>query len=282
MDTLRIAARITASLSPDELGKDPEYDAVYLDALMDGQAEPPREIPESWPVSKLAKKYWPAVRHDVKFGFDLPKFESDVRGSVRRRFAQALESALAGYVPWPPTEFPEPFEDCVLAIEHGENAKMWSKLVCDGKVVYRSEIPQMDPWDERRGARIKESIESQASDIVDKFMEYEEGGGTSPSRKERRKPVGHASQSAVEQAIYPKLIASLNEYGPGSSVWWDVFEQLGMVDWTPITDFDEVVSKARELGMDDGVIRQLRDNWRTYRTFYMPEHLDILREKGLL
>jgi hypothetical protein len=113
----------------------------------------------------------------------------------------------------------------------------------------------------------------------------------------RRVLAGIASpdQKAVEEALYGH--SGGNPAEQGSSIWWLVFDEIGMEDWTPLTDFPAVEAEAVRLiaewskGWNDSpegkaktsarLLASLKGNWEAYRSEYMPEHVRILGEKGL-
>lgn len=101
---------------------------------------------------------------------------------------------------------------------------------------------------------------------------------------------------AVEKLLYPDITLPIPEDEQGSSIWWSVFDELGMVDWTPFTDYSKVEAKAKELleqwsagwhpdidkaEMIENGLQSLKDNWEDYQKHYMPEHLEKLKAAGL-
>jgi len=103
----------------------------------------------------------------------------------------------------------------------------------------------------------------------------------------------------IEQALYNHS-GAYPEENQGSSIWWLVFDEMDMTDWTPVTNYAQVEAKAKELLQEwskgwhadftpeekqsriDDSIQSLKKNWATYRKSYMPEHIKILQEKGLM
>lgn len=111
-----------------------------------------------------------------------------------------------------------------------------------------------------------------------------------------------ASLKEVEDVIYPgrrEEFASLGEDEQGSSIWWQVFPELGMLDWTPMTDYSKVEQTARGLlekwsqgwnkdftpeqkqSMIEKDLKRLKRNWEEYQQHYMPEHIEKLKSAGI-
>ena len=109
-----------------------------------------------------------------------------------------------------------------------------------------------------------------------------------------------ADVPAIEMALYNKSGPETDPDMQGSSIWWLVFNSIGMQDWTPVTDYAHVESEAKRLlaewskgwaktftpeqkqEMINSSLEQLKENWDDYQKSYMPEHLKILKEKGLM
>ena len=107
----------------------------------------------------------------------------------------------------------------------------------------------------------------------------------------------HPATKDVEQALYGH--SGGDPQAGGSSIWWLVFNEIGMEDWTPVTDYAAVEAKAKELLAEwskgwsekftpeekqqriERSLKSLKGNWDEYQKSYMPEHMKILEEKGL-
>jgi len=108
--------------------------------------------------------------------------------------------------------------------------------------------------------------------------------------------IAAGDQHSIEQALYGHTAETDPHRGVGSSIWWSVFDAMDMADWIPTTDYSKVEERAQELiekwqpwkGMPgrekhvQKLIVNLRQNWQTYQKRYMPEHIKILKEKGLM
>ncbi|OPZ38860.1 MAG: hypothetical protein BWY99_01533 [Synergistetes bacterium ADurb.BinA166] len=110
-----------------------------------------------------------------------------------------------------------------------------------------------------------------------------------------RRVIASVDPAPVEEALYGQS-GPLSEDEDGSSIWWSAFRELGMHDWTPLSDPAAVEAKAKEL-LDNSQawagdpkrdqyiakqVKSVRDNWNTYQQHYMPEHVEILKSKGLM
>ena len=110
----------------------------------------------------------------------------------------------------------------------------------------------------------------------------------------------HPATKDIEEALYGHSGGETDPNLQGSSIWWLVFNKIGMEDWTPISDYDKIEAKAKELLSEwskgwsskfspeekqqriDSSLEQLKENWNAYQKSYMPEHIKILEEKGLM
>lgn len=111
-------------------------------------------------------------------------------------------------------------------------------------------------------------------------------------------PAADPKTRQIEQLLYgrttPYVEADQDPENPGnwkgSSIWWDAFEKLGMVDWTPLTDFAEVEAATAQL-VDEYIaagshvdkarlLADLKGNWEAYQKYYMAEHKSILNSGG--
>jgi len=110
----------------------------------------------------------------------------------------------------------------------------------------------------------------------------------------------HPATKEIEQALYDRSGAETDPNMQGSSIWWLVFNEIDMADWTPITDYAAVEKKAAELlnqwskgwsvnftseEVQERIasdLEQLKENWESYQKHYMPEHIKLLEEKGLM
>ncbi len=109
-------------------------------------------------------------------------------------------------------------------------------------------------------------------------------------------PAKAPDQHAVEHALYGHTADTDPHRGEGSSIWWQVFDDMGMADWIPTTDYNAVEKRAWELlvkwqpwkGLPEQKkyfqksIDGLKRNWQTYQKSYMPEHIKLLKEQGLM
>jgi len=114
----------------------------------------------------------------------------------------------------------------------------------------------------------------------------------------------------IEEAIYGHSGGEQDPNLQGSSIWWLVFNEIGVEDWTPVTNFDAIEGVAKDLiaewskGWGSGatpprdhsdpkvqaevakdtqrLLKELKENWTDYQQHYMPEHVKILKEKGLM
>ncbi len=103
-------------------------------------------------------------------------------------------------------------------------------------------------------------------------------------------------QHTIEQTLYGHTADTDPHRGEGSSIWWQVFDDMGMADWIPTTDYAAVEKRAWELlnkwqpwkDMPEQKqyfqksINGLKKNWEAYQKHYMPDHIKILKEKGLM
>src|SRR5512135_18057 len=104
----------------------------------------------------------------------------------------------------------------------------------------------------------------------------------------------------IEEAIYGHSGGEQDPNMQGSSIWWLVFNKIGVEDWTPVTKYDAIENAAKELLAEwskgwhesftpeekqeriNDSLRDLKENWNSYQKNYMPEHVTILKEKGLM
>ena len=106
----------------------------------------------------------------------------------------------------------------------------------------------------------------------------------------------YGNTKEVEEALYGKSGAETDPDMQGSSIWWLVFGEIDLQDWTPLTNYSAVEKKALELLNDwsngwniknkqeriNREMSQLKNNWTEYQKNYMPEHIEILKEKNLM
>jgi hypothetical protein len=82
------------------------------------------------------------------------------------------------------------------------------------------------------------------------------------------------------------------EEAAGSMLFWWAFEELDIVDWSPVTDPEEVIKKTREMSEKLRAQGQAGDpqqdeddarrNWETYRDEYMEEDVKKLIDAGII
>ncbi len=72
----------------------------------------------------------------------------------------------------------------------------------------------------------------------------------------------------------------------GSSIWWWAFESAGIVDWTPVTDVEEVIkdftSDPRTKGLVGDMsdyVKEIRKNYNEYIEVYAPIDIRELNHK---
>jgi hypothetical protein len=125
-----------------------------------------------------------------------------------------------------------------------------------------------------------------------------------------RMAASYGNTPEIEQALYGHSGGETDPDKQGSSIWWLVFNEIGVEDWTPVTDFNAIEQKAKaliaewskawgsgatppwdhsdpkvqaEVAKDtQRLLGELKENWTDYQQNYMPEHVKILKEKGLM
>jgi hypothetical protein len=78
----------------------------------------------------------------------------------------------------------------------------------------------------------------------------------------------------------------------GSLLFWDAFEELGMVDWSPVTDPKPIFQKTREIAQrlvakglhvdPEGQVKVAEDNWNNYKNEFMQEDIKKLVSAGII
>lgn len=141
MDLFKIAARIvggfgdgfgpndpnatSAKFDPHDLGRDDEYDAQYLDALLSGLAPEPGIIPKSWPFSELARQAYPyyAGHIDWKSIGDPTEIEKKIIDIYLSGFKDQLEVGLSKLKdgPYSMYNFNDVFSGWYLEIVYGRD-----------------------------------------------------------------------------------------------------------------------------------------------------------------
>lgn len=80
------------------------------------------------------------------------------------------------------------------------------------------------------------------------------------------------------------------EDAAGSFLFWAAFEDLDVVDWSPITDPEPIIQRTKEMsekskaqGFGTGGDEEMaRENWETYRDNYMEGDIKKLVDSGIV
>ena len=86
----------------------------------------------------------------------------------------------------------------------------------------------------------------------------------------------HPATKDIEEALYGHSGGETDPNLQGSSIWWLVFNKIGMEDWTPISDYDKIEAKAKELGLNLDSLRFGQTVVKVDPKYYRPTEVDLL------